>query len=73
MDLSTTYELRRAITICNVVVVQARFGCSEKWVRISKVEARELARGLPGTPHDCEMATGRFGELNQDLVLYMGG
>lgn len=72
-DLMTIPETRKAIRKAREVLMQPRFGSSEAWVRISKVEALDLLSNYKddATPEHCEMYGGRFGELDVSIV-YLG-
>jgi hypothetical protein len=72
-DITHVADLRIAINTASEVLAQVRFGCSEKWVRISKADARQLITGWKrsDTPEDHEMYSGTFGEFNSG-ILYLG-
>lgn len=74
MELMTVKETRRAIRNCDEVRVQVCFGVSEAWLKIPKVEARNLLRELhpDDTPRDAEMRGCSFGEFRKDGVLFLG-
>lgn len=74
--ITTVRELRNAIREANDVLIQARFGVSERWLKITKREAMTLFDDLTygdedATPDGFEMFTGTFGEL-RDGTLYLG-
>lgn len=71
--LSTIEALLGAIKYAKVVYIQPRFGTSEAWIRISKAEARFLAKALPenATPGVCEFTANQFGHMIED-ELYLG-
>lgn len=43
--MQTFTTLRAAIRDANTVLIQPRFGLSERWLKISKKEALEMIRG----------------------------
>jgi len=55
-------------------MIQVRFGVSERWVKISKREAMDLANDLPdNTATYCEMYSGTFGQYDfKSGNLYLG-
>ena len=69
----TIPEFKKAIRAASEVLAQVRFGCSEKWVRISKADARSLVDGKTNdtTPEECEMYSGQFGSI-VGTTLYVG-
>lgn len=71
--IDTVPKLRKAIKEANIVLVQVRFGVSEKYVKLSKIEARALIDGLEddATPEDCEIFGGSFGRLDRDGMLWL--
>ena len=72
-NLTTVQSLQCALNVAKTVYIQPRFGCSERWIKISKKEAQMLVSNLEltMTPKDAEMYTDVFGTLNGTL-LYMG-
>jgi hypothetical protein len=72
-DISTIRELRAAIKGAREIRAEIRFGCSERWVRISKTDAVALVRdlGKVATAADAEMYSGTFGSFDGD-TLYLG-
>lgn len=81
-EFKTIGELRKAIKKANIVHIQARFGVTEKWLTITKVEARYLLNGYrdEATAKELGMGTdvvgtgdgfnkGDFG----DIVVWIGG
>lgn len=71
--IATIFQLRRAIDAAAVIVTQVRFGTSEKWVRISKADARSLIKGVSNstTPEQMEIYSGQFGSIIGSTV-YLG-
>jgi hypothetical protein len=75
VDIKTIPELRAAIKLARCVWVQPRFGTSERWVKITKVEALEMIHAYTDsdTPANCEMYGGVFGEYRTpSRALFMG-
>lgn len=72
-NLTTVQSLQCALNVAKTVYIQPRFGCSERWIKISKKEAQILVSNLEqdATPQNAEMYTNVFGTLNGTL-LYMG-
>jgi len=72
-NLTTVDALQCALNVAKVVYIQARFGTSERWIRITKKEAQILVSNLEreATPKEAEMYSNVFGTLNGTL-LYMG-
>ena len=56
-DITTVPEFRKAVREAKDVLTQVRFGCSERWVRISKADALLLVAGFgrSDTPEQHEM------------------
>ena len=74
IKISTVADLKKAVSAAKHIFVQVRFGCSEKWVKISKQDARTLVSGLPddATPQDAEMSGEAFGEHSRNgNILYL--
>jgi hypothetical protein len=74
-DLTTKRDLFIFIKTCHQVMIQVRFGVSERWVKISKREAMDLANNLSddATATDCEMYSGTFGQYDfKSGNLYLG-
>jgi hypothetical protein len=73
MDIMTVPQLKRAIREARLILTQPRFGLNESWVKLAKGEALALVSVLDAdmTPHDLEMSTGRFGNVEGD-TLYLG-
>lgn len=73
MEIKTKDQLRDAIGSCREVRVLPRFGTSETWIRIFKLDALELLKSIEdgSTPEDCGMYSGMFGEL-ENGILYLG-
>jgi len=77
MNIDTVKDLTRAIKKAKLILIPVRFGLSEDYVKISKVEAEFLVRGIPSyaTPAEMEMYSGHFGELKKvdnNFILYLG-
>lgn len=73
-DITTLDQLKRTIRspACKGVFAQVRFGCSEQWVKLAKVEALAFVDDLGGgTPRELEMYSGSFGEFD-GRSLWMG-
>ena len=73
-NITTIPSLRLAIKVAKQVYVQAKFGTSERWVKISKLEANELLAQLfddTKDPEFYEMYSGVFGTFN-GKSLFMG-
>lgn len=72
-ELNSIPAAKAAVKTARKVMVQIRFGCSENWVKISKVEALEFLEliGDNTTAREMEMGTGNFGEWNNHIV-YLG-
>lgn len=77
-ELHTIAQVKKAIKKADQICIQPRFGVSEKWIRITKEQARILIEGFDddATPQQSEMFTGRFGELADEgrlgKTLYLG-
>jgi len=73
-NLTTKRDLFIFIKTCHQVMIQVRFGVSERWVKISKREAMDLANDLPdNTATYCEMYSGTFGQYDfKSGNLYLG-
>jgi hypothetical protein len=73
IDLRTVAGTKHAIEMAREVFVQARFGSSERWVKITKLEARELVAELASdaTPEQAEMFAGVFGTMC-DKSVFLG-
>ena len=73
IELETIPQLRKAIRGARLVMVQIRFGCDERWIKISKREALDFidAYSNQTTPRSIEMFTDSFGSLNGSTV-YLG-
>jgi hypothetical protein len=72
IELYTTDAVMIAIGQAKTVFVQVRFGTSERWVKISKIEARELIESVAGlTTEQAEMYGGTFGTWS-GRHLYLG-
>lgn len=71
--IKTVHGLRHAIRTCREVLIQPRFGTSEAWVKITKIEAQRLTEGMPAmhTPDDAEMSDGHFATFDGEF-LYLG-
>jgi hypothetical protein len=74
VTIETVGHLRAAIKRAKRICVQARFGTSESWIKISKVQALELIEGANDRQRasDFEMPTGDFGMIDQFGTLYLG-
>lgn len=72
--INTKQKLKTSIDMSSKVYIQVRFGVSEKWCRITKIEAHALAETLPedSNPQDCEMYSGSFGTMEADDELFLG-
>jgi hypothetical protein len=70
-DITTVAEFRAAVTAAKDVLAQVRFGCSERWVRVSKADARALVSGYGrnDTPEQHEMDA--FATV-EGTTLYLG-
>ena len=66
--ITTVAEYRCAVRDAKRVFVQPRFGASETYVRVSKVDALYLVRGMKGTTtaQELELYAGSFGTLEGD-------
>jgi hypothetical protein len=73
IQITTVKALRSAIRNCDAVYAQLRFGMSERWVKITKSEAIQLADDLGDetTPECMSMYSGVFGSLTSG-DLYLG-
>lgn len=75
-EIKTMQALHEAIRSSSVVYVQIRFGCSEKWVKISKQEIKKYISdfAMNTKPSDIEMYDGsNFGILDDNTnELYLG-
>lgn len=73
IDIVTIKALRSAIRKAKLILVQPRFGCTERWIKISKAEAIEMIFHISvnDTPADQEMYRGVFGSLEDD-TLFLG-
>jgi hypothetical protein len=71
IDLMTVVETRKAIRAAKHILIQARFGTSEQWVQLRKVDALSLLRAMHGSPRQNEMYSGTFGSIEGDTV-YLG-
>lgn len=76
VELTTVRSLKCAIRIAKTIMVQVRFGCSERWTKLSKLEALGLVSGIGSddtTPEHFEMFTGVFGTYDtSSKTLYLG-
>jgi hypothetical protein len=71
-QIETVAELRKAVKAASECLIQVRFGCCEKWIKIAKSEVLgQLLVGLEGAPEHNEMYSGYFGELDNG-ILYLG-
>ena len=72
--IDTIGKLRKAVRIADRVFMQVRFGCSEKWVRITKVEIEFLLEGYDDTDtvEDMEMFGDSFARVYGNNDLYVG-
>ena len=67
--MQTFLEMRAAIKRAKYIYVQVRFGVSERWLRLSKREARLLIQGCtPDSPLVDDTAF-TWGQNNQDLYI----
>ena len=73
VEIMTVPELKDAIQKANEVKAVIRFGCSERWSKITKQAALDLCCGFPNdtTPENAEMYSGSFGSVI-DGTLYLG-
>lgn len=73
MRITTWSQLRDAIGSCREVQVMPRFGVSETWIRVLKLDALRLLASIDkdATPEDCGMYSGAFGQL-ENGILYLG-
>jgi len=73
-QFKTIKETKAAVRKAKAVFIQARFGVSEKWLRVSKETAFDLLDSIDpnDTPKDMEMFAGSFGEMDIDRYLYLG-
>jgi len=73
VEIKTVRELKTAIRHAKHILVQPRFGASERWIKITKREAKAIASDIPkfATPAAVEMFTGTFGVVEGD-ALYLG-
>lgn len=71
--IMTVSELRKAIKVADMILIQVRFGVYESWVKISKIEANDIVKSMSPvtTPGGFEMYTGTFGYV-EDGMLYLG-
>lgn len=44
--IETLADLRKALKSCKAVFVQPRWGMNEKWLKVTKVEAKYLIEGM---------------------------
>ena len=73
VDLLTIKDTLKAIHGSRYVYVQARFGNSEAWIRITKIEALQLVGNCDrnASPEDLSMQGGIFGTVD-DEALFLG-
>jgi hypothetical protein len=73
IQLKTKPALKAAIKTARAIKAQIRFGCSERWVQITKTQAYDLIADIDAktTPDQMEMFSGQFGELD-GATLYLG-
>jgi hypothetical protein len=74
IQITTIPALRAAIKRARDVLVRPRFGCSEAWVKITKVEAEQLIARLPAdaTPDTSEMFCDYFATTTTGRTLFLG-
>lgn len=73
IDIDTIEQLHRAIKTAKCIRIQVRFGFSERWLKITKVQALELIEDMGNsTPREAEMYSGTFGALDKYGTLYLG-
>lgn len=75
MNITTVLDLKRAIRDAKLILIQVKFGCSEKWVKISKAEAKDMISELDAnaTPESFEMYSADFGSFEaSSKTLYLG-
>jgi hypothetical protein len=71
MELKTVKATREAISKAKIILVQVRFGESEQWVKLSKIEAIKLLNGY--TDDDItSMYSGIFGVSDPDGSVFLG-
>jgi hypothetical protein len=64
--VDTVKRLKEAIAEVNTVMVFARFGFAETYVKIPKGEARFLIKNMGNTtPDEYNMGTGYFGTIHE--------
>ena len=73
VEIRTVPELKEAIRKANGVKAVIRFGCSERWSKITKQTALDLCCGYPNdaTPKEAEMLSESFGTVI-DGIVYLG-
>ena len=67
--MQTFRELRGAIRRAKSIYIQARFGVSERWLRITKAEARLLIQGAKSNATLPDETGFTWGPNNQDLYI----
>jgi hypothetical protein len=72
INIKDINECRKAVKKAKSVFIQPRFGASERWVKVSKVEALDLLQDISGSPEENEMYAGLFGSLSRHGELYLG-
>lgn len=73
-DITTIPELKKAIRRAKVILVQPRFGVSEKWIKITKNEATYIVSDIndSATPEQHEMYGATFATMTDDDWLHLG-
>ena len=71
--INTIAKLRKAIKAADAVYMSPRFGCAEKYVKVSKVEVLYMIAHYNenDTPDDCEIGTAGFATWT-DKDLFVG-